>query len=168
MVAPDPRAAQLGRILRATDFERVLQAGSRARSHWFALHFLADAPSQPAAHKLSTACPPDGHRVVDGLGENPSGRWLGLVVPKRLARRAVTRNLVKRLGRASLTEQLGGAQPLPAGLWVLRLRSPIDRKQFPSARSEPLRLALREDLQLLWRRALNPRPAAAKPKVVAP
>lgn len=158
----------LGRILRAADFERVLQAGSRARSHWFALHHLADAPSQPAAHKLSTACPPVEHRVVDGASDNPDGHWLGLVVPKRLARRAVTRNLVKRLGRSSLSDQLSGAQPLPPGLWVLRLRSPIDRKQYPSARSEPLRLALREDLQLLWRRALNPRPAGGKPKVAAP
>lgn len=167
MVAPDSRAPTLGRILRAADFERVLQTGSRARSHWFALHHLAGEPSQPGAHKLSTACPPDGHRVVDEPRGNPDGRWLGLVVPKRLARRAVTRNLVKRLGRAGLAEQLAGTQPLPPGLWVLRLRSPIDRKQFPSARSEPLRLALREDLATLWRRALNPRPPGGKPKAAA-
>jgi len=167
MVAPNSRALLLGRILRAADFERVLQAGSRARSHWFALHHVAAEPSRAGAHKLSTACPPDGHRVVDEAVEPPGGHWLGLVVPKRLARRAVTRNLVKRLGRASLAEQLSGAQPLPPGLWVLRLRSPIDRKQYPSARSEPLRLALREDLQTLWRRALNPRPAGTKPKAVA-
>ena len=101
---------------------------------------------------------------MDEAGENPNGHWLGLVVPKRLARRAVTRNLVKRLGRAGLADQLHSAQPLPPGLWVLRLRSPIDRKLYPSAKSEPLRQALREDLQLLWRRALNPRPPKAVPK----
>ena len=167
MVAPLPDA--LGRIQRAVDFERVLQAGSRARSHWFALHYLADSPSRPGAHNLSTACPPDGHRVVDepqpqvadaGQADQPtpSARWLGLVVPKRLARRSVTRSLVKRLGRAGLGEQLKTSTPLPAGLWVLRLRTPIDRKAFPSASSEALRKVLREDLDLLWRRALNPRP----------
>jgi len=164
MVAPDPGALSLGRIQRAADFERVLQVSSRARSHWFALHHLASPPSQPGAHNLSTGCPPDGHSVVDEPGENPAGHWLGLVVPKRLARRAVTRNLVKRLGRAGLADQLESAQPLPPGLWVLRLRSPIDRKQYPSAKSEPLRAALREDLQLLWRRALNPRPPKVAPK----
>ncbi|MBB5205224.1 ribonuclease P protein component [Inhella inkyongensis] len=164
MVAPLPDA--LGRIQRAVDFERVLQSGSRARSHWFALHYLADAPSRPGAHNLSTACPPDGHSVVDEAPTEapppspsvPSARWLGLVVPKRLARRSVTRSLVKRLGRAGLAEQLKSSTPLPAGLWVLRLRTPIDRKAFPSATSEALRKVLREDLDLLWRRALNPRP----------
>lgn len=146
--------AALGRILKAADFERVLQTSSRARSHWFALHHLVGSPSRTVPNSLSTAHAPDGHRVVD----EPDGHWLGLVVPKRLARRSVTRTLVKRLGRAGLSDQLRSETPLPAGLWVLRLRTPIDKKQFPSAASDPLRTALRDDLQLLWKRALNPKP----------
>lgn len=156
--------AALGRILRAADFERVLQTSSRARSHWFALHHLVGSPSKPTFNSLSTARPQDGHRVVDeAVGD---GHWLGLVVPKRLARRSVTRNLVKRLGRAGLADQLRSEHPLPAGLWVLRLRTPIDKKEFPSAKSDPLRTALREDLQLLWKRALNPK-APRPPKAAS-
>ncbi len=69
----------------------------------------------------------------------------------------MTRNLIRRLARASLSAQLAGAQPLPLGMWVLRLRAPIDRTQFKSAASTALRLQLHEDLATLWRRALNPR-----------
>lgn len=70
------------------------------------------------------------------------GCWLGSVVPKRLARRAVTRNLVKRQIRAAFAAAGG----LPPGLWVVRLRAPVDRREFPSASSDALRRVLREEL----------------------
>jgi ribonuclease P protein component len=38
-------------------------------------------------------------------------------------------------------------------LWVLRLRSPIDRQQFPSAASDALRRAVHDELETLLRRA---------------
>lgn len=79
---------------------------------------------------------------------------LGLVVPKRHARRAVTRNLVKRQIRACWqTWWCGVADSLPqfdAVDWVVRLRSPIDRKLFKSARSEGLADVLRLELQGLF------------------
>lgn len=81
------------------------------------------------------------------------GRWLGLVLPKRHARRAVTRSLLKRQIRAALAARGAG---LPAGLWVVRLRAPFDRAVFPSAASEALRLAARDELA-----RLVSRPAAA-------
>lgn len=83
------------------------------------------------------------------------GRWLGTVVPKRHARRAVTRNLLKRQMRAVMQDH--GAQ-LPPGLWVLRLKAPFDRQQFVSASSQALREAARAELALLLQRALSPRP----------
>lgn len=156
--------SRLGRIQRAADFERLLKTPSRARSPLFAVHHMACMPSQPAKPlklqqpELSTGDAPLAHNVVDDLPAAPQGHWLGLVVPKRLAKRAVTRNLVRRIARASLETQLGSSQPLPAGLWALRLRAPIDKKQFPSAKSDALRALLHEELALLWRRALNPRP----------
>jgi ribonuclease P protein component len=156
--------SRLGRIQRAADFERLLKTTSRARSPLFALHHMASEPSQPAKPlklsqpELSTGDAPLAHKLVDDHPATPSGHWLGLVVPKRLAKRAVTRNLVRRLARASLEAQLSSGQPLPAGLWALRLRAPIDKKQFPSAKSDALRAVLRDDLELLWQRALNPRP----------
>ena len=69
--------------------------------------------------------------LVDGCQH-----WLGLVVPKRHARRAVTRNLLKRQLRAAMGRH--GAS-LPAGLWVVRLRAPFDRAEFLSPGSTALR-----------------------------
>jgi ribonuclease P protein component len=88
-----------------------------------------------------------------------SQRWLGLVVPKKHAKRAVTRNLIRRAMRAAL-DQAGGS--LPAGLWVLRLKAPFDRRLFQSPASVALLQAARDELQRLLQRAATParRPAA--------
>lgn len=161
--------SRLGRLLRPADFERLLKQPSRARSPLFAVHHMACEPSpaaKPQPKGLSTGGEQLTHRLVDESPEGcltqpspPAGHWLGFVVPKRLAKRAVTRNLVRRIARASLQAQLASDTPLPAGIWALRLRAPIDKKQFPSAKSDALRAALHEDLALLWRRALQPREA---------
>ncbi len=84
----------------------------------------------------------------------PQGCWLGMVVPKRHARRAVTRNLLKRQMRAVMADQ---ASQLPPGLWVLRLKAPFDRQRFSSPASQPLRDEARAELQLLLQRALAAR-----------
>ena len=84
----------------------------------------------------------------------PQGCWLGMVVPKRHARRAVTRNLLKRQMRAVMADQ---ATQLPPGLWVLRLKAPFDRQRFSSPASQPLRDEARAELQLLLQRALAAR-----------
>jgi ribonuclease P protein component len=75
-----------------------------------------------------------------------SGLWLGAVVPKRHARRSVTRSLLKRQIRAAIAKQ---ALALPAGLWVIRLRAPFDRTLFPSASSAALLDAARNELDRL-------------------
>ena len=82
------------------------------------------------------------------------GHWLGLVVPKKHARRSVTRNLIKRQMRAVMASACAA---LPAGLWVLRLKAPIDRKVYTSPASVPLLHAARDELQLLLQRAVAPR-----------
>jgi len=68
------------------------------------------------------------------------------VVPKRHARRAVTRNLIKRqiyaaAGRAELA--------LPEGMWLVRLRHPYASSTYPSAASDALRAAVRLELDRL-------------------
>jgi ribonuclease P protein component len=83
-----------------------------------------------------------------------SGQWLGMVVPKKHARRAVTRNLIKREMRATMAS--AGAA-LPAGLWVLRLKAPFDRQVFTSPGSALLLQAARDELLLLLQRAAAPR-----------
>ncbi len=152
----------IGRIERSADFERVLGQPSRARSKHFAVHHLMAAPSLPGPAfstrkaELSTGQAPLTHSPVDdsvpAAGDTPlpaavqappDGQWLGCVVPKRHARRAVTRSLIKRQIRAVFADAAG---LLPPGLWVVRLRMPVDRKQFPSAASEPLKALVRAEL----------------------
>ena len=166
----------LGRLLRSADFVRVLAAPPRARSAHFALHHLAAAPSGPnrvvkstAPGELSTdaaqSCAPSVDELVPaGPPAAPDGRWLGTVVPKRHAKRAVTRNLIKRQMRALMTAQAGA---LPAGLWVLRLKAPFDPRQFTSAASAPLRACARDELCSLLKRARQPAPARS-PRPAAP
>jgi ribonuclease P protein component len=165
----------IGRIQRSVDFEKVLATAPYARGGGFALHHLPLAPSKPGAAKVSTSCTHffgAERETVDKSVDSPSvgpvsiafaaptQAYLGQVVPKRFAPRSVTRALVKRLVR-SVFERVHLS--LPPGMWVLRLRSPIDRKQFPSARSEALRVLLREQIELTFARALKGPAPAAKP-----
>ncbi len=79
-----------------------------------------------------------------------SSVWLGSVVPKRHAKRSVTRSLLKRQIRAAVS---GQAAALAGGLWVVRLRAPFDKAAFPSAASSALQLAARTELEQLMARA---------------
>jgi ribonuclease P protein component len=79
----------------------------------------------------------------------PHAVWLGLVVPKRHAKRAVTRNLVKRQVRAVVKAH---APSLSGGMWVVRLRAPFDRQRFVSAASEALKSTVRAEMDALMLR----------------
>ncbi len=80
-------------------------------------------------------------------GPQPGSVWLGAVVPKRHAKRSVTRTLLKRQIRAVAEHR---CESLPGGLWVVRLRAPFDRGQFVSAASDVLRVAARAELEQLF------------------
>ena len=72
------------------------------------------------------------------------------MVPKRWAKRAVTRNAIKRqIYRVSAEIE----SVLPAAAHVVRLRAGFDRAKFISATSEALKVAVREELQQLFARA---------------
>ena len=160
----------IGRLQQAADFQRLLDTPPRRRSAHFCVHFVAAEPARarwqprPAEPgKLSTACEPNLTEPVDKLAEGepatpgpsvdegtpPAGRWLGCIVPKRHARRAVTRNLLKRQMRAAAERH---ADTLAPGLWLLRLRSGFVTSQFPSASSQALREAARQELDALLQR----------------
>lgn len=160
-------ACRAGRIVKSADFERVLATPARARSPHFAIHHFPDRPtpaSKPVTKRskmeLSTSdAPVMVETVDDSVSSTPTtlasapGLWLGLVVPKRHARRAVTRNLFKRQMRDAVDRH--GAE-LPAGLWVLRLRAPFDKARYPSAASEALKCAARQELEGLVSDAARP------------
>jgi ribonuclease P protein component len=112
---------------------------------------LSDPPSGAAAGKLSTGTPKNGDQPVD----NAATAWLACVVPKRHAKRAVTRNLIKRQIR-STSRELSGQAPdgLAAGAYVVRLNRPFQPALFHSASSERLRVQVRTELCGLWQRVL--------------
>ena len=82
------------------------------------------------------------------------------MVPKRWAKRAVTRNAIKRQIYCVSSEH-GSALALAA--YVVRLRAAFDRQQFISATSELLKSAVRQELQQLFARATAGRAAPALP-----
>ncbi len=151
-----PRIAVPRALTQASDFTQVLNAPPRARTAHFVVHHLPRRPSAggkvvlaPGAANLSTATTPVLSLPVDELPG--TGLWLGLVVPKRHARRAVTRTLLKRRIRAAVATTAAALAP---GLWVVRLRTPFDRREFISAASERLASAASDELAMLMAAAI--------------
>ena len=144
----------LGRLVHKADFERLLSTRSQMRSTHFALHHVNGGPLTAPKHSiradqtdLSTAPALQPLHPVDS---SASTLWIGCVVPKRHARRAVTRNLLKRQIRASFERHATG---LPGGLWLVRLRATFAATEFISARSTALAQAARAELDALLSRA---------------
>jgi ribonuclease P protein component len=146
----------LPRLVVSADFERVLSLRRRAATVHFAVHHLAASPSsrpaprnRPAPTKLSTIDAPAEPLPVEDSSPRqsaPASPWIGAVVPKRHARRAVTRSLIKRQIYAATERHRDRLAP---GLWIVRLRSPFDRAVFVSAASPALRRCAREELDAL-------------------
>ncbi len=149
----------MDRIVHKADFERVLATRSRSRSTHFALHHLVAAPlpriwraKTAIDTELSTGSALSCPQVVDDFPEAVlSGLWFACVVPKRHARRAVTRTLLKRQVRSAFQRW---GPTLPAGLWLVRLRAPFAKQDFISARSVVLAAAARTELEALLARAV--------------
>lgn len=147
----------LGRLVHKADFERLLGTRSRTRSAHFAVHHVNAAPSRPAKPKtqaaeakLSTDGVQVGSQAVDDLPQAaPGAVWLGCVVPKRHAKRAVTRNLIKRQIREAFSRH---ESRLPRGLWMVRLVAAFAPAQFVSARSDALAAASRAEIDGLLNR----------------
>lgn len=127
------------RLRTRPQFQAVLACAPVAKTPHFVLHRLSlDTVEGP--HALFA----------------PAGPWLGVLIPKRWARRAVTRNAIRR--QIYATAPL--AEALPTAAHVVRLRSAFDPKQFVSARSDALKRAVRAELLSLWSRV--PAPTTAR------
>lgn len=72
---------------------------------------------------------------------------MGAMVPKRWAKRAVTRNAIKR---QIYNVSIDFESTLSEAAHVVRLRAGFDRSHFVSATSEQLKTAVREELQQLF------------------
>lgn len=117
---------KIRRLQTQPQFQALLKRPPVARSAHFALHSLALQPL-PAVF-------PAG------------GVWLGAMTPKRWAKRAVTRNLIRRQ-IYGIGEQRTSAQD---AAYLVRLRAGYDLKQFPSAASQALRSAVRAEIEMLF------------------
>lgn len=85
---------------------------------------------------------------VDNMRARAHRTGLGVVAPKRLARRAATRNLIKRQVRAAADRHA-----LTGGQWLVRLHRAFDVRAYPSAASDALRARVRAELDELMRSA---------------
>jgi ribonuclease P protein component len=79
--------------------------------------------------------------------------WMGAMVPKRWAKRAVTRNTIKRQIYNVSQEY---SPSLQAGAHLVRLRAGFDRSRFVSATSEVLKAAVRAELHQLFQQGVSP------------
>jgi ribonuclease P protein component len=138
------------RLKTRAQFEAAMAGGTAARTTHFVLHRAALSASAPAGR------PPVGQGDTGTLTPAPAlfpitdDPWIGAVVPKRWAKRAVTRNGIKR---QIYSVSASFASRLPAAAHVVRLRMDFARAEFPSAWSEPLKKAVRGELLQLFEKA---------------
>ena len=146
------------RLKTRAQFQAAMAGGTVSRTAHFALHRLvlaaAAAPAGP-----DSALREQESQALFGVVHAPSAPWLGAMVPKRWARRAVTRNAIKR----QIYAVAAGFEPrMPHAAHVVRLRVAFDRKHFVSATSDALKTAVRAELQQLFA-AAERRSAPAAP-----
>ncbi|MBS0406075.1 MAG: ribonuclease P protein component [Proteobacteria bacterium] len=115
------------RLRTRAQFQALLAHRPVARTAHFALHRLPVPATDGAEAALFGA---------------PGQAWLGAMVPKRWARRAVTRNTIRRQIYAVGAERLAS---LP-GVRLVRQHAVFSLAQFPSATSPALRGAVRAEL----------------------
>jgi ribonuclease P protein component len=139
----------LQRIVTKAQFAAVMNGQTVSRTPHFALHRVALLPNLPpetAQAVLADASKPQSKLVSKPLFA-VQDTWLGVVVPKRWAKRAVTRNTIKRQIYAIST---ASGCALPVAAHVVRLRAGFDRAEFISATSDKLKIAVRAELQHLF------------------
>ncbi len=137
------------RLKTRPQFQAALAGGTVSRTAHCALHRmnLARPAESPTDNAEQIGPAPSSEQALFDLLDV----WMGAMVPKRWARRAVTRNAIKRQ-IYNVSERF--CHRLPVAAHVVRLRTAFDRKLFISASSDQLKLAVRQELEQLFERAL--------------
>ena len=107
-----------------------------------------------ALHRAALSSAKDGRALFP-----VADAWLGVMLPKRWAKRAVTRNAIRRQIYEVARHQ---ADSLPQAALVVRLRSEFSRRQFVSATSDALKRAVRAELEQLLSRSRAGQPAEVR------
>jgi len=125
----------LKRIKAWAQFQQLMKTPPVARSKHFVVH-RATNPEPAAAESIQPAPASD---QVKGL-------CLAALLPKRWAKRAVTRNALRRQIYAAFALQQAQLAPVPH---LVRLRAAMDPGVFTSACSVPLKIAVRQEIDQL-------------------
>lgn len=129
------------RLKTRNQFQAVLAGQTVARTVHFALHCVAlDADVTPQVKQIPFNAV---HKPLFAMRDV----WIGAMVPKRWAKRAVTRNAIKRQ-IYSLSSSMEFT--LPCAAHVVRLRAGFDKKKFVSATSDALKTAVMLELRQLF------------------
>jgi len=126
------------RLKQWSEFQAVIQAGSVARTTHFVLHQW----KHPAITSTGSGFEKAPTLFLDGI------LAIGALTPKRWAKRAVTRNLIRRQVHAVSQEFASRLKPTA---YVVRLRAAFNLQMFVSASSDALKQTVREELQQLFR-----------------
>ena len=126
------------RLKTRAQFQAVLAGTIIAKTPHFALHRNRLDAGVTASQTDKPAEPGRLFRQQD--------MWIGAMVPKRWAKRAVTRNTIKR---QIYTVSADFSQLYPQAAFLVRLRSGFPRTEFVSAVSDQLRQAVRNEIQTL-------------------
>jgi ribonuclease P protein component len=133
----DPSAVE--RLHQWSEFQAVMSAGSVARTPHFVLHQW----QPPAKASTGSGFEETPTLFVDGV------LMMGALTPKRWAKRAVTRNLIRRQIHAVSREFEKSLTPTA---YVVRLRAAFNPSSFLSASSDVLKQTVREELKQLFSR----------------
>ena len=125
----------LKRIKAWVQFQQLMKTPPVARSKHFVVH-RATNPEPAAAESIQPA--PASNQV--------KGLCLAALLPKRWAKRAVTRNAMRRQIYAAFALQQAQLAPVPH---LVRLRAAMDPAVFTSACSVPLKRAVRQEIDQL-------------------
>ena len=118
------------------DFQAVMSGEKTSRSDYFSLHSC----DRSLVARLKT------------LSEDPKNILFGALVPKRCAKRAVTRNSIKRQIRSVVSIQ---TKLLSNRAYVIRLHKEIKNIQCKSANSDHIKELIRNDLIVLFEKMVN-------------
>lgn len=128
------------RLKQWSEFQAVMSAGAVARTPHFVLHQW----QHPAKASTGSGFEQTPALFVDGV------LLIGALTPKRWAKRAVTRNLIRRQIHAVSREFEKGLKPTA---YVIRLRAAFNPQKFVSASSQVLKNLVRQELEQLFREA---------------
>ena len=128
------------RLKTRVQFQEVLAGATVSRTAHFALH-CAPLDSLAAAERKPLPAGVSSKHIFPA-----NDTWMGAMVPKRWAKRAVTRNAIKRqiYNVSSILES--SLKPMAH---VVRLRSSFDKNRYPSATSDALKMAVCAELNQL-------------------